>query len=97
MAVTPRPRLRSMKGAGRARRPPPAARVEKDELPVVAWHVMAQDVNAAVVATDLEVPVLRVEPAVELLFDHDSPRTEDEGARVLVGAVTGVRLHVDLQ
>jgi hypothetical protein len=58
---------------------------------------MAQDVDAVDVATDLEVPVLRVEPAVELLFDHDPPRTENEGARRLVGPVPGVRLHVALQ
>ena len=58
---------------------------------------MAQDVDVAVVAPHLKVPVPWVKPPVEDFGDLHPPRAENEGARGFVGPVARVALDRDPQ
>jgi hypothetical protein len=56
---------------------------------------MSQDVDVAVVSPDLEVPMIRSEPAIENLLDDDAPVVDEEIARRLLPAMPGVTIHRD--
>ena len=72
------------------------ALLEHLQLPAVRGLVVAQEVDRSVVASDLEVSVVRTEPAVDHLDDLDAPTVDLEPPRRLLAAISGVTvdLHV---
>jgi hypothetical protein len=83
-----------MSGRGEAGFPTRTA-VEQRHLPGVSRLVMTQDVDATVIAAQLEVAVDRVQPTVDDLADLDGAPTDEEAQRGDFRAVTGVTLDAD--
>jgi hypothetical protein len=72
-----------------------SAAVEQNHLPDVSRLVMAQDVNTAIVAAQLEVAVGRVQPAIADLAYLDGALTDEEAHWSHIRAMTGVTLDAD--
>ena len=56
---------------------------------------MAEDVDVTVAALELEIAVIRRQPAIEDLHDVDATFVDNERARCLLTAMTGVTFHAE--
>jgi hypothetical protein len=54
---------------------------------------VAQDIDGGIIASDLEIAVVRRKPAVEYLHDPDPAFSKKEHTRCLLASIAGVTLH----
>ncbi len=66
------------------------------QLPALLHDIVPQDVGAAVVTLELEVPVVGSQPAVEDFDDLDSPGAEPQLPRSLLAPVARVALDAKI-
>ena len=71
------------------------AAVVHHQLPGVFAGIVAQQVDTSITAAYLEVAVTGIEPAVDHLLNLNLAFTEQKAARLLVGAMAGVALHMN--
>ena len=67
---------------------------EERQLPSIRADVVAQDPKIAGVIQDLEVPVIRTEPAVDDVGDLDDRIAEPEASRRFFASIACVALHL---
>jgi len=60
---------------------------------MVVAGVVSQDVDPTVVGHDLEIAMIRSEPAIEELVDLKASLVQIEALRCLLATVSGVALH----
>ncbi len=71
------------------------ALAERAERPLAGGFVMTQNVGVAVACRDLEITVVRSQPAVLDRRDLEPTVAERKGARLLFATVAGVTFNLD--
>ena len=82
-------------GGGKSRFVPTAA-VKQDHIPGLAGHVLAKDVDAAVVTAHLEITMTRVQPAVNDLPNRDRTLADQKAPWALISPLAGIAFHLDM-
>ena len=70
---------------------------EKCHLPPIGGLVVTQDVDAGIVALDLEVAVIGRQPPIKNLRDDHTPMVQEERPGLLLTPVSSVAFGSDFQ
>ena len=70
---------------------------EKRHLPLIGGLIVTQDVDAGIVALDLEVVVIGGQPPIENLRDDHTPMVQDERPGLFLTPVSSVAFGSDFQ